>query len=87
LAAYAGTYVDAAYGRATVALRDGSLVLEWGRSKIRLEHFHYDTFVARQEKPEGRDTLDNQTVLFVPSADGTVATLRLLGREFERVKK
>jgi CubicO group peptidase (beta-lactamase class C family) len=87
LAAYAGTYEDEAYGGARVLLKDGALVLEWGRSKIKLEHFHYDTFVARQERPEGRDPLDNQTVSFVLRPDGEVGTLRLLGQEFRRVAK
>ncbi|HKI34225.1 MAG TPA: serine hydrolase [Gemmataceae bacterium] len=87
LAAYAGTYEDAAYGEAKVSLREGALWLEWGRSKIKLEHFHYDTFVARQEKPEGRDPLDNQLASFVLRADGEVGTLRLLGEEFRRVGK
>jgi CubicO group peptidase (beta-lactamase class C family) len=87
LGAYAGTYEDKAYGQAKVSLRDGALVLEWGRSKIKLEHFHYDTFVARQEKPEGRDPLDEQTAAFVLGPDGEVGTLRLLGQEFRRVGK
>ncbi len=87
LAAYAGTYEDAAYGRAKVSLRDGALWLEWGRSKIKLEHFHYDTFVAREGKPDGRDALDNQTAAFVLRPDGEVGTLRLLGQEFRRAGK
>jgi CubicO group peptidase (beta-lactamase class C family) len=87
LAAYAGTYADAAYGEAKVSLRDGALFLEWGRSKIKLEHFHFDTFVARQETPEGRDALDNQTAAFVLRLDGEVGTLRLLGQEFKRAGK
>jgi hypothetical protein len=87
LAAYAGTYEDAAYGAAKVSLRDGALWLEWGRSKIRLEHFHYDTFVAREGKSDGRDALDNQTASFVLRPDGEVGTLRLLGQEFHRAGK
>jgi CubicO group peptidase (beta-lactamase class C family) len=87
LAAYAGTYDDPAYGEARVSLRDGALWLEWGRSKIKLEHFHYDTFVARQAQPEGRDALDNQTAAFVLRPDGEVGTLRLLGQEFRRAGK
>jgi CubicO group peptidase (beta-lactamase class C family) len=84
LAAYAGSYSDRAYGRAKVSLRDGALWLEWGLSKIKLEHFHYDTFVARQGRPEGRDALDNVTVAFVLRPDGEVGTLRMLGQEFRR---
>jgi CubicO group peptidase (beta-lactamase class C family) len=87
LAAYCGTYADAAYGEAKVSLRDGSLFLEWGLSKTKLEHFHYDTFVARQETPEGRDALDNMTAAFVLRPDGEVGTLRLLGQEFKRAGK
>ncbi len=87
LAAYAGSYQDPAYGTAQVSLRDGDLILAWGKSKIRLEHFHYDTFVTRQATPEGQDTLDNQLATFVLRADGEVGTLRLLGREFTRAGK
>jgi CubicO group peptidase (beta-lactamase class C family) len=87
LAAYAGTYTDPAYGKATVTLRDGTLFLEWGKSKIKLEHFHYDTFVAREGVPEGRDALDNQTAAFTLRPDGEVGTLRLLGQDFKRAGK
>ncbi len=86
LAAYCGTYEDEAYGQAKVSLRDGALSLEWGRSKIKLEHFHYDTFVAREGRPEGRDALDGQTAEFVLRPDGEVGRLLLVGREFRRVK-
>jgi len=87
LAAYTGAYEDAAYGAAKVSLREGELVLAWGKSKIRLEHFHYDTFVARQEMAEGHDVLDNQLATFVLRADGEVGTLRLLGQDFMRAGK
>ncbi len=86
LAAYTGTYVDPAYGEAKVSLRQNELFLEWGRSTIRLEHFHYDTFVARQKSPADRDPLDNDTATFVLAPDGDVSTLRVLGQEFKRKK-
>jgi CubicO group peptidase (beta-lactamase class C family) len=87
LSAYAGTYADPAYGEAKVSLRDGALFLEWGRSKIKLEHFHFDTFVAREGTPDGRDALDDQTATFVLRPDGEVGTLRLIGQEFKRTGK
>jgi CubicO group peptidase (beta-lactamase class C family) len=86
LSAYTGTYIDPAYGEAKVSLRQKDLFLEWGRSNIRLEHFHYDTFVARQKSPDDRDPLDNDTATFVLGSDGEVSTLRLLGQEFKRKK-
>jgi CubicO group peptidase (beta-lactamase class C family) len=86
-AAYAGTYADAAYGQAKVTNTDGMLHLEWGRSKVRLEHFHHDAFVARQDKADGDDPLDKQTVTFILRPDGAVGTLGLLGREFRRAEK
>jgi CubicO group peptidase (beta-lactamase class C family) len=87
LAAYAGAYTETAYGRAEVSVRDGALFLAWGRSRIRLEHFHHDAFVARQEKAEDRNPLHNHMVVFVLRTDGEVGSLRLLGQEFVRERK
>jgi CubicO group peptidase (beta-lactamase class C family) len=84
LAAYAGTYEDAAYGAAVVSVKEDALRLKWGQHAVRLEHFHYDTFLTRKENPKERNPLDDNLVLFRLDADGTVASLTLLGREFRR---
>ncbi len=44
---YAGRFTRPGYGPCAVELRDGELVLLMLGSEIRLEHFHYDTFVTR----------------------------------------
>jgi CubicO group peptidase (beta-lactamase class C family) len=87
LKAYAGRYTDEAYPAATVSLRDGELFLEWGRSRIKLEHFHYDTFKATDGTTDGRDPLEGDLAQFQLGPDGDVATLKLLGREFKRSGK
>jgi CubicO group peptidase (beta-lactamase class C family) len=87
LAAYAGTYTDAAYGPAAVTLKDGTLFLEWGRSKLRLEHFHYNTFIVRPIQAEESHALEHEPALFVLRADGVVGTLQLFGRDFKRAER
>jgi CubicO group peptidase (beta-lactamase class C family) len=87
LAAYTGTYTDTAYGPAMVTLKDGTLFLEWGRSKLRLAHFHYDTFILRPVKAEEHHPLDHEPAGFVLRTDGVVGTLNLFGREFKRSEK
>jgi CubicO group peptidase (beta-lactamase class C family) len=50
LARYAGTYTDAMYGDASIALENGTPVLRFSRSPAYvgdLAHWHYDTFVVR----------------------------------------
>jgi CubicO group peptidase (beta-lactamase class C family) len=81
LAAYMGTYADPAYGAGRVRLQDGTLVWEWSSFRSRLEHFHFDTFTARN------DLLDDPEVQFTLGPDGEVASLRAIGVEFKRVKK
>jgi CubicO group peptidase (beta-lactamase class C family) len=80
LASYAGTYHDAAYGDATVALENGTPVLRWSRLSIPLVHYHFDTFVAVSEA----DDVDEQ-VQFQLDADGNVKSMLAFGEEF--VKK
>jgi CubicO group peptidase (beta-lactamase class C family) len=50
LARYAGPYTDPLYGDASLAVENGKLVLRFSHSPsltADLEHWHYDTFVAR----------------------------------------
>ena len=81
LASYAGTYEDAAYGQVNVAVEGGSLVLRWSNFKAKLEHFHYDTFMAKDQSPLG-----DEMVVFNLGAGGEVEQVSLLGTEFKRVR-
>lgn len=81
LAFYAGTYEDAAYGKVDVAVENGALVVEWSRFKARLEHYHYDTFMAKAENPLG-----SETVVFHLGAGGEVEQISLLGTEFKKLR-
>jgi CubicO group peptidase (beta-lactamase class C family) len=72
---YAGTYEDAMYGRVRVRLEDGRLVLQRHALTADLEHWHYDTFVARWRDPvmaDGPGTL----ITFVLENDGTTRALQ-----------
>jgi CubicO group peptidase (beta-lactamase class C family) len=79
LAAYAGTYHDAAYGDAAVVLERGALVFHWNRLNIPLTHYNYDTFLAVSEA----DDVD-ETVQFLLGPDGSVKTMSIFGQEFAR---
>jgi len=81
LAAYTGTYEHPAYGKARVSVENGALVLRWSAFRCDLEHFHYDTFLIKE------DVLDRTAVTFALSAGGTVAALEVaapLGVRFLR---
>lgn len=79
LAAYAGTYENAGYGTATVALENGQLMLRWSRLALPLIHYNYDTFNAVSEAAD----VDEQ-VVFRLGADGEVAGMTIFGEEFTR---
>jgi CubicO group peptidase (beta-lactamase class C family) len=81
LEAYAGTYVEPAYGKATVALEKGALVVRWSSFTGRLEHFHFDTFTVH-----GQRAIANEQVVFDLGADGNVAGMRFLGVRFKAGK-
>jgi len=81
LASYAGAYEDSAYGKVNVAVDNGALVVEWSSFKAKLEHFHFDTFLAKDQGPLG-----GQTVVFSLGAGGEVEEVSLLGTEFKRVR-
>jgi len=79
LAAYAGTYENAAYGKATVTVENNALVLRWRRLTLPLTHYHFDTFSAFSED----DDVDEQ-VEFRLGVDGEVKMLTIFGEEFTR---
>jgi CubicO group peptidase (beta-lactamase class C family) len=79
LQAYAGTYSEPAYGEATITREDGGLVLRWSSFRLRLEHYHFETFTAR-----GEGLVAGRPAVFRLGADGEVAGMRFLGRNFTR---
>ena len=78
---YAGTYEDSAYGKVNVSVEGGALVVQWSSFKAKLEHFHYDTFMAKVQGP-----LDGEMVVFNLGAGGEVEQVSLVGTEFKRVR-
>lgn len=71
LARYAGSYRDALYGDAGVAFENGRLVLRFGRSPAfvgDLEHWQYDTFIARWRTKH----LEDAYVTFALTPDGSI---------------
>jgi CubicO group peptidase (beta-lactamase class C family) len=79
LAAYAGTYHDAAYGDAVVALENGGLVVRWNRLTLPLVHFTYDSFTAASEEADV-----DETVQFRLAPDGSIQSMSIFGEEFSR---
>lgn len=75
---YAGAYENPAYGLAHVnAAGEGGLTLSWSAFTLPLMHWHYDTFLLKDDDA-GIDDL----VRFSLDADGKVAGLELLGQTF-----
>ena len=76
LARYAGPYRDAWYGDATIQMEGDHLVIRFSRSPsltADLEHWHYDTFVARW-----RDrTVPDAFVTFALRPDGSIDRIRM----------
>ncbi|HEY3054864.1 MAG TPA: serine hydrolase [Thermoanaerobaculia bacterium] len=79
LAAYAGTYSNTGYGPAIVTLDGDHLVLQYGRLKMPLTHYHFDTFSAVDEEED----IDEQ-IVFSLDAGGDVKKLTLFAEEFEK---
>ena len=69
LSAYAGTYEHPAYGKARVTLENGGLVLRYGSFRCNLEHFHFDTFLIKD------DLLDGTALTFTLGPKGSVAAM------------
>lgn len=71
LAKYAGEYKDAWYGNAEIRVENGKLVLRMAHTPSMvadLEHWHYDTFVARFRD----NTVPDAFVTFALARDGTI---------------
>ena len=71
LSDYAGRYTDVLYGDATIELNDSALHLRFAKSppfRALLEHWHYDTFVARFDHHSIADAF----VTFSLGPDGTI---------------
>lgn len=79
LAAYAGTYHDAAYGDVVVALENGALVVRWSRMSIPLVHYAYDTFTAISDEDDVEEM-----VQFRLGPDGAIQSLTMFGEEFAK---
>jgi CubicO group peptidase (beta-lactamase class C family) len=76
LAAYAGTYQNPVYGNVDISLREGQLVFRFYSLTSPLKHFQYDTFVA--------DLEGKRRLTFTLDAEGSVASLSILGARFKR---
>ena len=72
LASYAGTYNDAWYGDINISFENGKLVMRFGHTPSlegELQHWQYDTFVARWKDRELRA---DAFVTFSPNPDGSI---------------
>lgn len=72
LGAYAGTYRDAWYGDVSIAMETGKLVIRFAKTPSLvgdLEHWQYDTFVARWRD---RTLRADAFVTFALNPDGTI---------------
>jgi hypothetical protein len=77
LQSYVGTYRDAWYGDVFVESSEDVLMMRFGRSDLLtgpLEHFQYDTFVARWLD---RSLHADAYVTFILGADGEVESIRM----------
>ena len=76
LAAFAHTYSDPWYGQATITASNDTLSLRMHATpdlKGRLEHFHYNTFVARWEDP----TIPDAYLTFQLDAKGEIESFKM----------
>lgn len=77
LASYAGTYNDPWYGDVTITFENGKLVMRFGHTPSlegNLEHWQYDTFVARWRNPELRA---DAFVTFALNPDGSIDQVKM----------
>lgn len=74
---YAGTYEDSWYGDITIALENGTLVIRFTKTPVlvgELEHYQYNTFIARWRDRELRA---DAYVTFALNPDGTIDSARM----------
>ena len=74
---YAGTYRDAWYGDVTIAIESGKLVMRFSHTPSLtgdLEHFQYDTFIARWRDRELRA---DAYVTFALKPDGSIDQVKM----------
>jgi hypothetical protein len=77
LARYAGTYTDAWYGDIGIVLENGKLVMRFSHTPSLvgdLEHWQYDTFIARWRD---RQLRADAYVSFALNPGGTIAQAKL----------
>lgn len=77
LRAYAGTFRDPWYGDVTIREEDGGLAIRFAHTpwlQGRLEHWNYDTFVARWTEREVRA---DAFVTFSLNPDGSIHSVRM----------
>jgi CubicO group peptidase (beta-lactamase class C family) len=77
LAKYTGTYRDAWYGDVTISEENGRLVLRFSRTPLLtgdLEHWQYDTFIARWRD---RTLNADAYVTFALKPDGTIDQMKM----------
>jgi len=84
LARYAGTYADSLNGTVRITLRDGGLHVARGSGFVgRLEHWHYDSFLARWDDRRN----DPTPITFVLDRSAGVAEVRVGNVGFGRVSE
>lgn len=81
LTSYAGTYEHPLYGTVEITHSVNELRFQYGGTKGNLEHWHYDTFRLKNEKPENES---RPLVNFDLNSSGKVQRVRIYGREFSR---
>jgi CubicO group peptidase (beta-lactamase class C family) len=81
ISAYVGSYLEPAFGLSRVTIENDQLVWSWSTFKCPLEHYHFDTFIAKSE------LLNDPFVSFGLGLDGKVATVNAVERYFIRVKE
>ena len=78
LSGYAGTYTDAWYGDVMIEEKDGKLRIQFSRTPSLagdLEHWQYDTFLA---KWDDRELRADAFVTFSLNPDGTIDQVKML---------
>lgn len=77
---YAGTYNQPGYGDVVVAHGAEGLTLSWSSFTLPLQHWHYDTFLLKND-----DVEVDELVRFYLNKDGKVAGFEALDQNFKRV--